>query len=237
MGNNLFHKILVADEDAQIIRSIKQILTKSNGEGTRIFTTQSANAAIAIAWRRKPNVIIVNAMLPDLSGWEVLGILRKNEPTRLIPFIMIGDKVNSAEAEIKALNLGADDYINKPLKPGIFRARVEAVIRRCLNANDKTELKETLKSGRIEINMATHTVFVRGRVINLTPKEFALLHLFVKKQNRVLNRMYLSGTIWEREYFQTSHTIDRHIANLRKKLRSEGKRIETLHAIGYKFSG
>ena len=229
--------VLVADEDYRTIEFIRQIFTKLEEVHAAVLHARTAEAAIDLVWRRKPDILIVNTALLDLSGWEVLGILKKNEPTRLIPFIMIGDKVNSAEAEIKALNLGADDYINKPLKPGIFRARVEAVIRRCLNANDKTELKETLKSGRIEINMATHTVFVRGRVINLTPKEFALLHLFVKKQNRVLNRMYLSGTIWEREYFQTSHTIDRHIANLRKKLRSEGKRIETLHAIGYKFSG
>jgi len=97
------------------------------------------------------------------------------------------------------------------------------------------ETEEVVKSGNITINMSTHQVFVKDKEINLTPKEFALLYLFIKKQGRVLNRVFLSGTIWEREYFDASHTIDRHIANLRKKLGKDGKRIETLHTIGYKF--
>ena len=229
--------VLVADEDYRTIELIRQIFTKVEEANIAVLHARNAEATIDMAWRRKPDIIIVNTTLLDLSGWEVLGILKKNEPTHLIPFIMLGDKDNHAEDEIRALNLGADDYINKPFKPDIFHARVRAVLRRYLNFRQNPELQESLKSGNIEINMATHTVYIKGKVVILTPKEFALLHLFIKKQNRVLNRVYLSGTIWEREYFQTSHTIDRHIANLRKKLRSEGKRIETLHAIGYKFSG
>lgn len=227
------YKILVADDDFQTIQSIKEVFTKE--KEVAIITSDSADIAIEMAWREKPDIIIVNSTLPDLSGWEMLGILRKNKPTRLIPFIMLNDKPNGVENEVKALDSGADDYIDKPFDPEVFRARTKAALRRFLNYKKEPEAEEILKSGNISLNMTTHIAYINGKPVDLTPKEFALLYLFIKKKNRVLNRLFLSETIWEQEYFTTSRTIDKHIANLRKKLSSEGERIETLPTVGYKF--
>ena len=227
-------KILAADKDTRTTEAIKSTFVSPEEVNNIVFQARSADAVIDLAWQKKPDIIIVSTILLDLSGWEVLGILQKNEPTRLIPFIMLGNNGRYIEEEIRALNLGAYDYINKPINSELLRARVDVILR--YRSANKTGLRQVLKTGKIVINMDTHTVYVNKKAIDLTPKEFALLHLFMKKRNRVLNRVYLSGTIWEREYFQTSHTIDRHIANLRKKLGQEGRRIETLHAIGYKFS-
>ena len=228
------HKILVADKDSRIIQIVKNAFMNAEIVNNVVIHAKNADSVIELAWQRKPDIIIVSTALLDLSGWEVLGILKKNEPTRLIPFIMLGAEEGRVEEEIRALNLGAHDFISKPLNPSLLRARVEVALR--CRYGYKSNLRQVLKTGKITINMDTHTVYVNRKTIDLTPKEFALLHLFTKKRNRALNRVFLSGTIWEREYFQTSHTIDRHIANLRKKLGTEGKRIKTLHAIGYRFS-
>jgi len=229
-------KLLVVDQDSQTIQFISDIFSKE--QGSTIFSARTADIAIEMVWRKKPNIVVVNTQLLDLSGWEVLGILKKNEPTRTTPFIMLGDKNDTMEDEVRAFDLGADDYISKPFSADVFRARVKAVIHRYSNGVEhRFESEEILKSGNIVINMITHMVYVNGKPVDLTPKEFALLYLFVKKKNRVLNRVFLSGAIWEREYYQTSHTIDKHIANLRKKLGSEGEKIETLYTVGYKFAG
>ncbi|MDP8229495.1 MAG: response regulator transcription factor [Candidatus Gorgyraea atricola] len=235
MKNNTGQKILVADSDSKTVKFIKEVLVQQ--QHAKVLSARTADVAVELAWRKKPDMIIVNTELVDLSGWDVLGILKKNEPTSRIPFIMM-DKVANIDDEIRALNSGADDYIAKPLKRELFLARIKAVFHRCFigsNNHKQNSEEEIVKAGNIVINMSTHMAYIKGKQIDLTPKEFALLYLFIKKQGRVLNRVFLSGTIWEREYFETSHTIDKHIANLRKKLGKEGKRIETLHTIGYKF--
>jgi len=234
MKSTIEYKILVADEDSKSIQSVKNIFDKNRI--ATVLSARSADIAVEMAWRKKPDLIISNIRLRDLTGWEVLGILKKNDLTRSIPFIMIDDKSGNSENEVKALNLGVDDYINKPFTSEVFCARVKAVLKRHLDKiGQKQDTEEILQSGAIVINISMHTVSIKGKITDLTPKEFALLYLFMKKKNRVLNKVFLSGTIWEREYFNTSYTIDKHIANLRKKLGKEGKRIQTLPTIGYKF--
>jgi len=228
------YKILVADEDSKTIQSVKNLFTRE--KAATILTAKSADIAVEMAWRNKPDIIISNTRLVDLSGWEVLGILKKNDITRSIPFIMMDENNGSSENEVRALGLGADDYINKPFAPEVFCARVKAVLKRYFDRiTQRHEVEEVIRSGNIMINITEHIVSVKDKEIDLTPKEFALLYLFMKKKNRVLNKVFLASTIWEREYFDTSYTIDKHIANLRKKLGKEGKRIETLPTVGYKF--
>jgi DNA-binding response OmpR family regulator len=229
-------KILIAGENTNSIKYLKDVFNKDRE--TTVFSARTADIAVEIAWRNKPDVIISEIELLDLSGWDMLGILKKNDLTRSIPFVMVDSKDSAPGNEVKALNLGVDEYIHKPFMPEVLNARVKAILKRSLdNMAQHKDTEETLKIGDIVLNMSTHEVFIKSKKIDLTPKEFALLYLFMKKQNRVLNRVFLSGTIWEREYFDTSHTIDKHIANLRKKLGKEGKRIETLPTIGYKFIG
>lgn len=227
------YKMLVVDDDFETVQSIKEAFDRE--EGVVIIVSDSATIGVEMAWKERPDIIIANSGLPGLTGWEMLGILKKNEPTRPIPFVMLNDKPDGVEDEIKVLEAGADDYINKPFDLGLFRARIKVVLRRWQNQKKEIEAKEILKSKNIILNMTTHAAYIKEKLLDLTPKEFALLYLFIKKKNRVLNRVFLSETIWEREYFNTSHTIDKHIANLREKLGSESERIETLPTVGYKF--
>ena len=114
MKPTIEYKILVADEDSKSIQSVKNIFDKNRI--ATVLSARSADIAVEMAWRKKPDLIISNIRLRDLTGWEVLGILKKNDLTRSIPFIMIDDKSGNSENEVKALNLGVDDYINKPFK-------------------------------------------------------------------------------------------------------------------------
>ena len=234
MKLNLEYKILIADEDVKTAEAVKHIFDRE--KLTHILHARTADIAIAIVKQKKPDIVISDTSLLDLTGWDVLDILKKNTLTRSIPFIMIDDKANNHENELKAFSLGADDYIIKPLRPEVFFARIKAVLKRCSDKPNQTnEPEETLKSENIVINISTHTVTIDDKKIKLSPKEFALLHLFLQKKNIVLNKTFISKTIWEKEHFDTSYTIDKHIANLRKKLGKEGKRIETLPTVGYKF--
>lgn len=234
MRLNSEYKILIADEDIKTAEDVKHIFDRE--KLIQILHARTADIAIAIVKQKKPDIVISDTSLLDLTGWDVLNILKKNAFTRSMPFIMIDDKSNNHDNELKAFSLGADDYIVKPLRPEVFFARIKAVLKRCSDQSGRTnEPEEILKSGNIVINISTHTVTVDDKKIKLSPKEFALLHLFIQKKNIVLNKTFLSSAIWEREHFDTSYTIDKHIANLRKKLGKEGKRIETLPTVGYKF--
>lgn len=234
MKLNTEYKILIADEDVKTVEDIKHIFDRE--KLVHILHARTADVAIAMVKQRKPDIIVSNTSLLDLTGWDVLGIVRKNYNTRSIPFIMIDEKSNSHENELKSFSLGADDYIIKPLRPEVFFARIKAVLKRCSGkASQANEPEEILKSGNIVVNISTHIVTIDGKKIKLAPKEFALLRLFIQKKSMVLNKTFLSSVIWDREHFNTSYTIDKHIANLRKKLGKEGRRIGTLPTIGYKF--
>ena len=228
------YKILIADEDAKMVEDIDRALKRE--KLVHILHAKTADIAIAMIKQKKPDIVVSNASLLDLAGWNVLDILKKNVFTRSIPFIMIDDKADNFENELRAFSLGVDDYIAKPLRPDAFFARIKAILKRDFDRLNKTSGSEgILKSGNIVVNINTHIVTIDNKKIRLTPKEFALLHLFMQKKNIVLNKTFLFRTIWEKEHFDTSYTIDKHIANLRKKLGKEGKRIETLPTIGYKF--
>jgi len=223
-------RILVVENDNYTIQSIKYALSR---EDFIITFTSDAEEAIEIAWKDKVTLIVAGMILPKLTGLEVLGILKKNELTDSIPFVVLSNE-SKPEDEIKAFNLGADDYIVKPFNSEVFRARIKAILRRSMLMT-KVEKEEILTSGNIIINLTSRNVYIKEKPVYLTPKEFALLYLFMKKKNRVLSRETLSSTIWEYEYAETSRTLDKHISNLRKKMGEEGKRIVTLPAVGYKL--
>ena len=143
------YKILIADEDSKTIQSVKNLFTKDRT--ATILTARSADIAVEIAWRNKPDLIISNTRLVDLTGWEVLGILKKNDITRSIPFIMMDEKDGWPENEVRALNLGADDYINKPFSSEVFFARVRAVIKRYLERIGQKQDVEEIEIGRAHV--------------------------------------------------------------------------------------
>ncbi|MFH1715436.1 MAG: response regulator transcription factor [Elusimicrobiota bacterium] len=230
------HKILIVDHDKDTAEHMQKFFSDHNDEIT-VLTSNRGDTGLELAWKENPSLIVLNKQLPDLSGWEVMGILKKNEPTRYIPLIMLGDyNKKNDDDEIRALDLGADDYLHKPIDPKIFLARTKVALRHFSQASQvEHEEEEIVRSGNIILNMTTHLAYIGLKKLTLTPKEFALLYLLIKKKNKVLNRVFLSETIWDHEYSTTSKTIDRHVANLRKKLSTEGRRIRTIPTVGYKF--
>ncbi|MFH1715225.1 MAG: response regulator transcription factor [Elusimicrobiota bacterium] len=225
-------KILIISSDSNTVKSLQEILYNVKDEVTFLITSKGEQG-IDMAWKDNPNIVIADRVLTDFNAVDLLGILKKNIPTQSIPVVILSSKDDyNYEDEVKAFTMGVEDYLIKPVFPATFNARIEAIIQRYSHIQ-KDDIE--LQSGEITINMETRVAFVSNKEITLTPKEFSLLYLFLKKKNKVLTRMYLSESVWEQQYYKTSQTIDRHVANLRKKLGKEGKRIDTVPTVGYMF--
>ena len=178
--------------------------------------------------REIPELVLLDVMLPDMDGVEILRRLRKNTRTRSIPVIMATAK--GAEYErVGALDAGADDYLTKPFSMMEMAARVRAVLRRTRDARE-----EVLQMGRIELNDSRHEVRADGRTVELTFKEFELLALLMRHPGRVYSREMLLGKIWNLEYDGENRTVDVHVRNLRQKLGDCGDIIKTVRGLGYK---
>lgn len=176
-----------------------------------------------------PRLIVLDIMLPEMDGIEILKRLRSNTKYRDIPVIMATAKGTEMD-KISGLNLGADDYLVKPFGVMEMVARVGAVLRR-------TEKKEekAITVGNITLNEAEHTVTVNGEKIELTHKEFDILCLFMKNKNIVFNREKLMSEVWGSDYIGESRTVDMHIKTLRQKLGTAGGQIKTVIGVGYRL--
>lgn len=177
----------------------------------------------------KPNLIILDVMLPDMEGTEILRKLRQSQKTKSIPIIMATAKASEVE-KIKALDAGADDYLTKPFSMMEMVARVKAVLRRCSNENSQNEITV----GAITINQEKHCVYVEGQEVALTNKEYELLLLLCKHVGRVYQRDTLLDLIWGENLDVFSRTLDVHIRTLRSKLKSQEHLIKTVRGVGYK---
>lgn len=222
-------KILVVDDEPEILLLIKETLNK---EGFTVITARNADAAIKITKERKPELVILDLELGGISGWDVCKILKQDEDTRDIPVIMITAKHVNTDDVVKGLDIGADDYVIKPFKLSILVARINAMLRR---RGMIEKPPEAIEVGGVRLSLDEHQVYAHGKKVTLTPKEFNLLSLLLKKKGRVLNRAYLMENVWGYEYFGTTRTIDKHVENIRRKLGKEGRRIETVEGIGYRF--
>ncbi len=223
-------KILIVDDEKDIVKMLDYNLKK---EGFRAMSCYDGEDALNFVKRESFNLIILDLMLPGIDGLEVLKSLKKEDKTSRIPVIMLTAKAQESD-KIVGLELGADDYITKPFSPRELIARVKAVLRRM---KEKEELPQVLKIGNISIDFAKISVSVNNKPIELTAKEFELLRTLIKANSRVLSRDYLLDTIWGFDHaieIQT-RTVDVHIRTLRKKLKSEAKRIVTVKNYGYRF--
>lgn len=221
-------KILVVDDEPDLVELVKDVLERNDYS---VISAGNADLAIKKVRESKPDLIILDLNLPGIGGIEVCRILKRDKETSSIPIVML--TVKSAEIDkIAGLEAGADDYITKPFSTGELVARVKAVLRRILYVGEQGEV---LALGDIRLDTTERTVYVKNKQISLTPKEFDLLYLLMKKKGKVLSRTFLMENIWGYEYLGGTRTVDVHVRHLREKLGEEAKRIETVEGVGYKF--
>jgi DNA-binding response OmpR family regulator len=224
------YKILVVEdnkEDAALLTA-----TCSQG-GFQTALADSGEKALEMVWTWKPDMLLLDLMLPGIGGKEVCRILREDDRGRAIPLIMVTSAKDRADI-LAGFAAGADDYLTKPFEPQELIARMNAVLRRY---HKKSSEGEVLRVGKVMLDLSKHRVEVDGASIKLTGKEFGLLEVMMKKSGRVLSRQFLLEYVWGYEEEVLTRTIDMHIARLRQKLGDEGReRIQTVERFGYRFS-
>ena len=223
-------KILIVDDEKDIVKMLDYNL---KNEGFRTISASNGEEALDLAKREHPDLIILDLMLPGIDGLDVCKTLKKESKTSNMPIIMLTAKVQESDKVI-GLELGADDYVTKPFSPRELVARVKAVLRR---AKEKERLPDILNIGDLRIDFSKILVTLKSKPIELTSKEFELLTTLMKAKGRVLSRDYLLDNIWGFDHaieIQT-RTVDVHIRTLRKKLKTESKRIITVKGYGYRF--
>ena len=219
-------KILVVDDETDILTLLEYNLEKA---GFKVVSANDGPDAIEITKREKPDLIILDIMLPSMEGTEVCKILKSGDATRHIPIIMLTAKGEEVD-RIVGFELGADDYITKPFSPRELILRVKAVLKR----GQEQEAK-IINAGPITIDVERSLATANGKTLKLTATEFNLLLELAKTGGRVLSRDTLLDRVWGTEVYITDRTVDTHIRRLREKLGKASKYIETVRGFGYRF--
>lgn len=222
-------RVLVVDDEPDIVALVAYHLVKA---GYRVSTASSGPDAVAQARQERPSLIVLDLMLPGMSGFEVLEQLRAEESTRDVAVLMLTARKDEPD-RIKGLSLGADDYLTKPFSPQELILRVGAILRRIQQGQQQPG--DTLRVGPIAIDRAAHRVAVDGRDIELTPTEFKLLLTLAERRGRVQARAHLLETVWDAAPDIQTRTVDMHVQRLRTKLESAGELIETVRGFGYRL--
>ncbi len=227
-------RILVIEDDATLQAMLKYNLQK---EGYDVSTAGDGVQGLESARAQKPDFIILDVMLPKMNGFEVCRILRQE---MTVPIFILTAKDDEID-KVVGLDLGADDYLTKPFKMRELLARIRAIFRRAEIRDSGTAGSEGLiRTTDMEIDTARHKVTLKGKLLELTPREFELLSFLVKNPGIVFNREQLLEKVWGYDYAGDTRTVDVHIRWLREKIEpnpEEPKRLITLRGVGYKFEG
>jgi len=219
-------RILIADDEPDILEIVGYNLTK---EGYEVFTAKDGNEAIEQAKKLNPDLIILDIMMPKKTGTEVCAILR-TQPTFEKTMIIFLTALSDEASQIKGLEIGADDYVNKPISPKVLISRVNALFRR---ANNHASDSKTIVIDNISIDPVKFMVTIDGKDVVLAKKEFELLHLLASRPGRVFLRNEILSQVWGNEVIVGDRTIDVHIRKIRQKMGIEC--ITTVKGVGYKF--
>lgn len=221
--------VLVVDDEPHIVALVAYHLAKA---GYRVSTAKSGTEALTLADRERPSLVILDLMLPGLSGFDVLRKLRAKEHSRDVPVLMLTAKREEPD-RIEGLSLGADDYLTKPFSPQELVLRVKAILRR---TGSKSAARDVMVVGPINIDRSAHKVSVDGNEIDLTPTEFRLLILLLERSGTVQERSNLLEAVWDAAPDIQTRTVDMHVQRLRTKLGRAGEMIETVRGLGYRFN-
>jgi DNA-binding response OmpR family regulator len=225
--------ILIVEDEKDIAGMIEYNLKK---EGYKTIVCTNGRSGAETALKEKPDLIILDLMLPEIDGLEVIGMLKKESKTSQIPVIILTAKSSETD-KIVGLELGADDYMTKPFSIGEMIARVRAVLRRKTETGDAHE-KVVFKSGDLLVDFSKIEVTVKNSLVFLTSMEFELLRSLINGAGRVLSREHLLEAVWgvDRAADVQTRTVDVHVMTLRKKLKTEGAKIVTVKNYGYRFN-
>ncbi|MFM8603708.1 MAG: response regulator [Gemmatimonadota bacterium] len=221
-------RILVVDDEPDIVALVVYHLAKAK---YKVSSATSGSDALALAKRERPALIVLDLMLPGMSGFDVLEQLREDPDTASIAVLMLTARKDEPD-RIRGLELGADDYLTKPFSPQELVLRVGAILRRT-NANAAGS--DQLRIGPIVIDRSAHRVTVEGHEVELTPTEFKLLLTLAERRGRVQARTLLLETVWEAAPDIQTRTVDMHVQRLRTKLHPAGDLIETVRGFGYRL--
>ncbi len=225
-------QILLVEDSKEFLMMVTDIL-KSRYQVSCAPSIAEARSELA---RHKFDLIVLDVTLPDGDGFEFCSEIQRHEEHRLIPIVFLTGRADPKD-KVLGWNLGADDYIQKPINPFEFQARIDA---RMKKASSKTAQADFVVRGPLKLDLAFHEAkLLNGEVeksISLTKNEFRLLHHLVRNQDRVLSRAQLQTAVWGNDTHITDRTIDKHISAIRQKLESEAESIETVTGIGYRFS-
>lgn len=225
-------KILVVDDEKDIVDILKYNLERENEFD--VLTAYNGKDALEIA-DSMPDLILLDIMMPEVNGFEVCKQLKSNSTTSKIPVIFLTAKENEID-EIIGLEIGADDYISKPISPRKVLARIKSVIRRSNNEYEKpVRLDENVKFKNVEIDSSSHSVRIDEKEIFFPKKEFQLLHFLISNRGKVYSREILLNQIWGENIYVVDRTVDVHVAKVREKLGEYSDYIETIKGLGYRF--
>ena len=221
-------KILVADDEEDVLNLVSMNLKNA---GFTVIQAMDGREAIGKARTQLPMLMVLDLMLPEMSGLEVCKLLKSESVTSKIPVIMLTAKAEEVD-RIVGLELGADDYITKPFSPRELVLRVKAVLRR---GTQPKEEEDQIQFGTISIDRARHQVRAQGELVELTATEFNLLNLLIERRGRVQNRDKLLNDVWGYETTIDTRTVDTHVRRLREKLGTAADCIETVRGFGYRI--
>jgi phosphate regulon transcriptional regulator PhoB len=227
-------KILVIDDEKDIVELIAFNLQK---EGFVVARAYDGKAALRLIKTQKPDLVILDLMLPEISGLDVCKAIRANPETAGLPIIMLTAKADETD-KIIGLEIGADDYITKPFSVKELVARVRAILRR-RHDEDKSLTKEIFSFRGLQINYASYDVLIDGKKVTLSPTELRLLFFFSRNPGRVYTRNQILDNVWGDNNFVTPRAVDVHIRRLRSQIEKDvdnPQYILTIRGVGYKFS-
>jgi len=216
--------VLVADDEYRIRKLLAEFLQR---EGYKVIEAEDGEKAIDLLFdsKIKMDLVILDVMMPKYDGWFVLERIREFST---VPVIMLTARSDESD-QLKGFKLGADDYVTKPFSPSVLMARINKIVKR-----EKTDVEE-LVFGLIRMSLSSREVFIAGKKIELTPKEFELLKYFIDNKGIALSRDKILNAVWNYDYFGDLRTVDTHIKQLRAKLGETSAYISTVRSIGYRL--
>lgn len=219
-------KILIVDDEADIVELLKYNLEK---EGYNCSTAGNGKDALEKIEKVKPDLVLLDIMMPEMDGIETCRRIRQLDTVKNVYIVFLTARAEEY-SELAGFEVGADDYITKPIKPRVLLSRIKAIMKRDKQVDEKDG---DIDAGGVKINRSTYSVSINGEEITLPKKEFELLYLLASKPGKVFTREVILNDVWGNEVFVGDRTIDVHIRKIREKIGD--KKIKTIKGVGYKF--